>query len=64
MQLEEYRTTVLKIGRAKMAKVFGVKRLAVYRWESNMAIPSKPMMAIIYDRTGGQVTANDFHGHK
>ena len=64
MLLEKYRKEVLKIGRSKMAKIFGVKRLAVYRWESDMATPKKPMMKIIYDRTDGQVTANDFHGQK
>ena len=63
MKLEEYRKQA-GLGRAKLAKLLGVKRNAVYRWENGAQIPNREMMQQIYDRTGGAVKATDFHDQK
>ncbi len=47
---------------ADVATGIGVTVVAVSHYENGKRIPKQTIMARIYRFTGGEVTANDFHG--
>lgn len=44
------------------ASLVDVDQSTVHRLRAKGQIPSKDLMALIFEKTGGQVTANDFFG--
>jgi transcriptional regulator with XRE-family HTH domain len=46
---------------AEVAELLSVNQSHVARFENGVLIPNRRAMAAIFEMTGGQVTANDFH---
>jgi transcriptional regulator with XRE-family HTH domain len=61
MNLREYLASKGQTA-AEFGKATGQSEHAVKKWLREERIPSKDAMAAIFRETGGEVTANDFHG--
>ncbi len=59
MKLSAYLTNN-GIADADFAAAIGVERQAVHRYKSGLRFPNKSVLTKIFEKTGGQVTANDF----
>ena len=59
MRLQDY-LVENSISDAAFAVLIGVSRQAVHRYKTGDRIPEWPVMAVIKEKTGGAVTADDF----
>ena len=60
MTLDQY-LTANGITESAFAELIGTSQPNVHRMRKDQT-PGKELMALIYVKTGGQVTANDFYG--
>ena len=60
MLLQDYRTKVAKLSRAKAGAAIGVNGITIWRWETRRSIPEAPQMLAVQKWSDGQVTPNDF----
>ena len=59
MKLADF-LTQNQISDADFASAIGVERQAVHRYRSGLRVPAKSVLTKIFEKTGGQVSANDF----
>lgn len=50
-----------KLNYTQASQRFGVSRITIYYWATGRNRPSPKFNNIIYEKTRGQVTANDHH---
>jgi transcriptional regulator with XRE-family HTH domain len=60
MKLREWRERRKK-SQPEAAVLFGVTAKTIHSWEAGKTLPPRDLMPVIYERTMGAVTPNDFY---